>query len=305
MNSISHTRSRAVVASGLLVSVACVVALFVLKRGSEAPAPELPRGRPDAVRTAAAAPAPHASTSASGRTAGEEPGAAEESGASAEEGPLAEAERELASQVDRSLDGELYVNELLDQVLRYAELPISERVDFDYEEHDEIPYRLLGTPDGTDAHFLVGMQPFERDGEEWRYVQLEIQLGSGEFEYERGAMREGPRVHLSLDYNADGPGSLSLMTERYVAPHESRQEGIDAYSGVFTSGARFSVNLASPSDARAETYGLVDGNYTLAGEEFPGARPLYGDLDVDVERVRALHARLLELLEYAKSGRSD
>ena len=199
---------------------------------------------------------------------------------------------DLGAQVDASLDGTLFIDELLDQVLRVADLPVDPHVDFDYQDNDGVAYRVEGTPEGTRAHFLVGLEPFERDGKEFRYFHMEIQLGAdAPSEFHRDALREGPRVHLSIDYDEQGkPGRLGLLTERRVALGDSRPSGIDAYQGSFTSGASFHVDLADPRNARAETFGIVDGHY-VQRDEFEGM-PLRGDLEVDRARVEALLARL-------------
>jgi hypothetical protein len=141
--------------------------------------------------------------------------------------------------VNDSLDGFLYIDDLLDQVSAFAELPINERVDHEYEDDDAIAYRILGTPAGVTAHFLVGMAPIERDGKEYRYLQLEIGLDTDSpSEFYRDALREGPRIHLTIDRDRDGNmGAFALITERRIALKDSRRAGIDAYQGRFTSGA--------------------------------------------------------------------
>jgi len=200
--------------------------------------------------------------------------------------PIENAKKELEIQINDSLDGILYLNHTLDQVLAIASLPIEERVDYEYEDDDAVAYLILSTPKDTTAHFLVGLQPFQRDGKEYRYFQIEIQTQPpNATEFHRDSMREGPRIHLSIDFDSEGtPGRLSLLTERRVALHESRHSGIDAYVGRYTSGASYSVDMNMSQNATSGTYGIVNGTYTTVSD-FQGITPLRGDMEVDPARV--------------------
>lgn len=219
---------------------------------------------------------------------------------------IEQAQEELAQQIDASLDGILDIDRLLDQVLAFADLPIDEKVDFEYEDNDSIAYRVLGTPSGTEAHLLVGRETFPAHGPapdpeggadggtECRALQLEIQLGADQPPgFHRDALREGPRLHLGLFMDPDGrPVRMGLVTERAVALGASRRAGLDAYEGRFTSGASYGIELDG-DDLRprtAETIGLVDGHYA-SGASFQG-QPLRGDLTPERERVEALARRL-------------
>jgi len=207
--------------------------------------------------------------------------------------PLAAAQAELEMHINGSLDGAYYVNAILDQLLPYATLPVSDVVDFDYEDDDSVAYRVLGLPDGTVAHFLVGSRAVERDGIEYQQFQFEIQMNaSRESDFYRDSWREGPRIHIALDQDEEGnPAFLAMLTERRVDLHDSRHRGVDAYQGRFTSGASFWVDLSDPHAYRAETFGIVNGHYASA-KDF-GAAPLAGELVIDPQRVYAL-SRLLQ-----------
>lgn len=207
--------------------------------------------------------------------------------------PLEEAAANLRLRVDESLDGILLVNQLLDQVLAFADLPVEEAVDFEYEDSDDVAYRIAGTPPGITAHFLVGLQSFERDEKVFRALRIEIQMDAGEAAgFHRDSMREGPRVHLSLDHDESGrPGYLGLLTERRVDLRQSRRSGVDAYQGRFTSGASCTIDLTRMEPTWSETFGIIDGNYA-SGQDFQGI-PLRGDLRIDPSRVEALSRRFL------------
>jgi hypothetical protein len=213
---------------------------------------------------------------------------------------IEKAQAELALQIDASLDGFLYVNDLLDQVLVLAALPVEDHIDMNYEANDEFAYRIKDTPPGTTAHFLVGMESFVRNGVEFRPLQLEIQMGAGASALERNAMREGPRIHLVLDHNEEGVlGHFAFVTERKVELYESRRLGIDAYRGRFTSGATYGVDLNDPLNQKSETYGLIDAAYAT-GDMFGGISPLVGDMQLDLSRVAALQQLLVKHFETIK-----
>lgn len=196
---------------------------------------------------------------------------------------------ELSSQVDASLDGYLYINDLVDQVMAIASLPVNTQVDFSYEDEDSVAYRLLGTPDGVEAHFLVGIAPFDREGKTYRCLQLEIQVDAGAVpEFNRGALRDGPRVHLTLDYDQSGePGHFALITERRVNLSESQRAGFNAYQGRHTSGAGYKADVGKGLTLVTETFGLIEGQYAN-GARFQGVSPLVGDIELNSEKVRSL-----------------
>lgn len=207
------------------------------------------------------------------------------------------AQAEMARQVDASLEGFLQVNDLLDQIQEFALLPVEAQVDFDYEDNDTVAYRVLGTPEGATAHFLVGLESFQRDDRDFNYLQLEIKFDvDKEPQFYRDALRQGPRVHVSIDYDEAGrPGTIALITEREIALAESRRQGMSAMKGRFTSGAGYKASLADPDNVISETFGIVDGRYTH-GAEFGGISPLAGDLAIDPARVEALFAELAKKL---------
>lgn len=208
--------------------------------------------------------------------------------------PLLIAQNELARQVDDSLEGYLYINHLLDQVQAFADLPVDPRVDLEYDDDDAIAFEILAMPAGTTGHFLVGRKTFERNGEEFRFLQMEIEMGEDESPtYHRDSLRYGPRIHLTIDYDGSGtPYALALILQRDVALRESRQRGIDAYRGTYTTGAGYRVNLPDPERSYSGTFGLVDGT-TARADRFPGPSPLVGDTRIDPERVRALFEALM------------
>ena len=209
-------------------------------------------------------------------------------GMSSKATPLEAAHDELATQINDSLDGYLYINHLLDQVLAFAELPISETVDFEYKRDKVIAYPILGLPEGTTGHFLVGGKSYVRDGKDLNYFQIEIEMDRGKREFHCDALREGPRMHLTLDYDEEGkPARMALITERRISLSHSLDEGIDAYHGRFTSGAGYSVDLSDIHKPTSYTYGIIDGQY-LDQDVFQGTMPLYGDLDLDPAKVEAL-----------------
>lgn len=198
-----------------------------------------------------------------------------------------QAQDELRVLIDASLDGEFHVDDLLDQVLVFASLPVSAELDPAYEDDDEtIPHRIEGTPAGTRAHFFIGIQPNVHDGRDFQFFQMEIQMDADQpAVFHRDALREGPRIHLTLDHDFKSkPGSFGLLTERKVALRDSKRAGIDAYHGRFRSGASYAVGFGDPSFRHAVTFDILDGNYVGAG----GETALHGDLDVDPSKVAAL-----------------
>ena len=131
-----------------------------------------------------------------------------------------------------------------------------------------------------------------RDGKEFHYLQLQIQMGADQRAFNRGALREGPRVHLAVDYDDEGmPGTFALLTERRVDLHGSRVSGIDAYEGRFVSGASIKVDLNDPLNPRSVTYGLIDGQYATP-QMFEGM-PLQGDLIMNSAKFDLVFQRLL------------
>jgi hypothetical protein len=204
------------------------------------------------------------------------------------------AHAELKTQIDDALEGFLYVDHLLDQVQVFADLPVEPKADLDYDDEDAIAYRILGTPEGTSAHFLVGRGVIERDGQEFRFLQLEIETEDDvEPEFHHGALRLGPRVHLTLDYDSEGaPGALAIVTQRDVALRASRERGLDADRGLHVTGAGLRANFGSAPSTFSETFGLIDG-VKAKGNRFPSVSPLRGDTDPDPTRVRTLLASLL------------
>ena len=209
---------------------------------------------------------------------------------------LLAAQADLAQLIDGSLDGILSINDTLDQVLAFASLPVSDKVDFDYGSDEVAAYKILGTPPGTTAHFLVGLNPIVLDDQQVRYFQMEIQMNDGEQEFNRNAMRDGPRIHLSLDYGDDQmPHIFNLTTQRRVSLSASRAAGIDAYHGEFTTGASFHVKLSDPGNPMSETHGIVDGNPSR--DQFQAISPLHGANDLDPQKVELLLSKFLHHLE--------
>ena len=214
-----------------------------------------------------------------------------------ETAPLENTRTELAYQIDASLDGILHINSLLDQMMQIAEKKVSPYVDFDYEEDEAVAYNFLDTTDRINAHFLVGLEPFERDEQLHNYFEMEIIVDESSRELFHGAIRKGQRVHLVVDYDSKGrPGRLALITQRDPAMRESRKAGIDAYKGIFTTGANYQVDLSDPKNPRyASTYGIVDGSQ----KTFPSI-PLQGDLGLDPSKITSLFTRFQSLLETVK-----
>lgn len=210
--------------------------------------------------------------------------------------PLDEARDVIAELVDRSLDGSIDVNRLVASLAAIADLPIETTADLDFEDNDAIPYRFVGTPEDTDAHFLVGLESFSRDGKEYRSFEIELQVGGNEVELHRGFLREGPRVRLQMDYDQDGNmGHLALIATRRVSLGDSRRAGIDAYQGEFTNGISYATSLTDPADHSSETIGVRDGRSVTSLSDPPfgeGIRPLVGDVEIDPEVARLLFDRM-------------
>lgn len=226
--------------------------------------------------------------------------ASAESGPDAEKEPasppdaLAQAEKELTLHAAAALDGVLYLNDVLDYVLEFASLPVADHPDLDFEDNDAIAYELEGTPEGTEARMLVGMLPYYEDDRTFRYVQMDIDVHAGQSELMQGVMREHPNVNLSISYDvADGrPTRFALQLGRRVDLAASRDAGINAYEGQYTSGSLYWVDLEKdPDNPTTTTFGIVDGQHVEA-RSFPGIAPLAGDTDLDPERLNALLALL-------------
>lgn len=202
----------------------------------------------------------------------------------------------LTFHADESLNGALYLNDVLDQMLKIASLPTDERNDLEFEDDDAMAYRLNGTPEGTDAHLLVGLQPYNEDGKTFRYLQMNVEMGAGKTEYLRGSVRRGPHLSLSISYDvADEktPTRFALVMTRPVALNESRKAGIDAYHGQFTTGAQYWVDLKKdPNNPVKRTIGIVNGNPVRDYTPHGGVNPLVGDTELDRDRLTALLAQL-------------
>lgn len=202
--------------------------------------------------------------------------------------PWVTIQEELASQVNDSLDGFLYINHVLDQLTSFAQLPVETKADLDYESDERACFKLQETPPGTTARLLVLHKPFELEGRELRGIELEVQMDAEEPPgFYRDCFRSGPRAHISISYDEAGdPVGLALILERKINPKVSRENGIDAYQGRFTCGAGYRVDL-STGTTTSETFGFVNGNYAFR-DAFQGISPLRGDVQIDKERVGAL-----------------
>lgn len=202
--------------------------------------------------------------------------------------PWAVVQKELATQVNDSLDGFLYIDHVLDQLIAYARLPVDEKADLDYESDERACFNLLDAPPGTTARILVLHKPFELEGRELRGIELEVQMEADDKPgFYRDCYRSGPRAHISLSYDEAGePVGLALILERKINPKVSRENGVDAFQGRFTCGAGYRVDLATGTTT-SETFGFVNGNYAFR-DAFGGITPLRGDIQVDKDRVATL-----------------
>ena len=213
-----------------------------------------------------------------------------------EETPLDVAKREISEQVDISLDGIVEINRLIDQLTLIAELPIDSEVDYDFEDSDAVAYKVLGTPDGMDAHFLVGLESFERDGKRFKAYELEVQIGGDDVTFERGAMREGPRVRMLMDFDEDGnPGMMGLVATRRVSLGLSRQAGINAYEGEYVNGISYKGSATIPEDNMSETFGVQNGRVvtSVTSPSYSNSiKPLLGDVMIEPEKARLLFSHL-------------
>jgi hypothetical protein len=207
---------------------------------------------------------------------------------------LDKAKEELINHVDFGLNGVLHVNEVLDQMLAFASLELSAHPDLEYEDNDAIAYKLKGGPGDAEARVLVGLQPFEDNGRRCRYLQMQLDIGSKP-EYWRDTMRDAPNVNLSISYDeADStvPTRFGLMLQRRVDLYASKQAGIDAYQGKYTSGAYYWIDLKdNPPRLWSGTIGIVNGR-PVEPKSFDDISPLSGDLELDRERLSKLLARL-------------
>lgn len=205
---------------------------------------------------------------------------------------LATAQAELSTQVNDSLDGFLYINHVLDQLVAFARLPVETKADLEYESDERACFNLLDEPEGTTARMLVLHKPFELEGRELRGIELEVQMNAEEEPgFYRDCYRSGPRAHISISYDEHGePAALALILERKINPKVSRENGIDAYQGRYTSGAGYRVDFAT-GDTTCETFGLVNGNYAFR-DKFQGISPLRGEIQADKQRVLALLGEL-------------
>jgi len=203
---------------------------------------------------------------------------------------------QLARHATDSLNGTIAINDVLDQMIAFARLPVSEHPDLDYEDGDSISFKLEGAPQDTDARLLLELQPVHEGDRTLRTVHLAVDMDVNESAFHQGAMRSGPSVTLGICYDVDDPKSVARFTaqlQRNVALAASRQAGIDAYDGRFTTGASFWLDLMkSPASPLTSTFGLIDGN-PASGAKFDGVSPLAGDTQLDPARL----AKLVELLQ--------
>lgn len=218
--------------------------------------------------------------------------------------PLAQAADDLDAFATMSLNGVVHVNDTLERMLAFASLPVSAHPDLDYEDDDAIAYRLLGTPEDTEARVLVGLQPYEIGETTFRYLQLEIDVAVGTHDLVDGAMRYPPNVGLSVSYDAhdpEEPARAALLVQRDVALGESRRSGIDAYQGRYTTGSYYCVDLLEdPPQVVCGTVGMVDGQRLPSIQSFEGVSPLAGDTQLDVELLGEILGRLREHLATIK-----
>ena len=216
---------------------------------------------------------------------------------------LAKAHKDLALHCRAGLDGVLFVNEVLDSVLAFASLPVDAHPDLEFGDNDAIAYKLLGAPEGTTAHVLVGLQPYYEDGRTFRYLQMQIQEDCGTSEYLLDSQREGPFISLSIGYDETdkyAPTRFGLTVQRPVDIAGSRDAGVDAYHGRYTHGARFWVDLLKdPYNPTTTTFGIVDGN-PASTAAFDGIRPLAGNVHLDQERLATLLRQLQSHLSTIK-----
>ncbi len=209
--------------------------------------------------------------------------------------PLETAQGKLAYHATAALDGVLFVNEVLDQMLEFASLPVDEHPDLAFEDDDAVAYKLKGTPVGTEARILVGMMPYDADGKSYRYLQMGVDINVGKSEFLLDSVREGPHIEFSISYDvADemAPSRFGLLLTRPVDITASRDAGINAYYGRYTSGALFGVDLLkNPHRPTTATIGIVDAN-PVNEKSFGGVSPLAGDIQLDITRVTALLKQL-------------
>ena len=216
------------------------------------------------------------------------------------------AKADLADQVDMSLDGILEINRLLDKLSLIADLPISRQVDYEFDDSDAVAYKMLGTPEGMSAHFLVGLDSFERDGKTYKAYELEVQMDGYDVTFDRGAMRSGPRVRIMMDFDEDGnPGMLALLMTRRVALAASRGAGVDAYTGDFVTGCSYKSSMTNPEDSMSETYGIQNGHIvtSMTSPAYSNMiKPLAGDVILQPDKAQALLGKLHNHFAILKEG---
>jgi len=215
--------------------------------------------------------------------------------------PLAVAQESLCRHATDALYGKLLLDEVMDDLLALASLPISEHPDFDYEDDDALAYDFVGAPAGAEVRMLVGLQPYYENDRVYRYLQMEVDAPR-EPEFLDGAMRAGPNVHLSISYDVEEPGDptrFALMLQRDVDLAASRDQGIDAFSGRYSTGAYYWHDLKDPSkEIFASTIGISNGN-PVSPPAFDGA-PLQGRTDLDMTQLESLLTQLQSHLSLIK-----
>lgn len=208
---------------------------------------------------------------------------------------LARAKTNLADQATSALDGVMFVNEVLDNMLTIASLSIDTRPDYDYDDNDALAYRLKGAPEDMQARMLVGLQPYEENGRRFRYLQMDVDIGKGKAAYFRDSMRADANINLSISYDETDPNTptrFGLMLQRRVDTAASQEAGIDADHGRYTTGAYYWIDLlVNPQECHTTTIGMIDGD-AVDAERFGGVRPLAGDLALDKPILNALLEQL-------------
>lgn len=296
------TPFRLLSASVVLIGVLVLAASLGDRRDSVtaiSPAPLLTSGQPDASKILSDGAGEPLSGDRSAIEVVPEPLQVEDS---VEVDPLANTQKDLALYTEASLDGILLLDEVLDQMLALADLDVDSHPDLDYEDDDAIAYKLLGAPEGADVHMLIGMQPYSEGDQDFRYLQLNVDMGEENSEYLRDAMRQGPHVDLSISYdvtNESVPTRFAIQLSRPVSLKASRDIGVNAYHGQYTNGAYYWIDfLNDPNNPTATTVGIIDGQ-PVSLDKF-GMTPLNGDLDLDKDKVAALLRKLQQKLSVVK-----
>lgn len=209
--------------------------------------------------------------------------------------PLDPTRDELVSHCDASLGGSMYVNDVLDYMLQFSELKLEPYPDLDYEDSGALAYKLSDTPAGTEARVLVGLEPFQVEGGECRYMRMEVDIVGEEGKLVDGAIRYSPRVDLNIAYRTNDPqqpARFALNVQRPVALADSRDSGINAYEGRWTQGSYYWIDLENTTaEPLSGTYGIID-SQPYGMSKFEGVQPLRGDIQLNQDKVTELLEQL-------------